>query len=311
MKQLNYNFSNIHYVSSTYETDKLIGMNTLNELDYSTMKEHTEKVLQEDLSLIPDWEFRSLGKLFMLSEFGAQLSPEDIEYRDTKMKVLLGMYQKVISTPPVVKKRGKELMLYQYIEDEILLGTKNIENIKRKIDEFTKNSRDTALEKLNVDINDEYIADDIKEFYTKVIEILKASKMLTNPQEKKELSVFQKIKNTLHLKEFQELKSVKLEKVFDSVVLYVYDTNNRKLSRYVAKEGMTLEILRCDILNYDTEKSFRKTIRENKVNEVLNEMNTIARVPARKLFESINSTPQEVTGRTGRNIILFRTEKVD
>ena len=86
--------------------------------------------------------------------------------------------------------------------------------------------------------------------------------------------------------------------------LWVYNTKNRKLGRYVAAEFQTLGVKGTTITGFDEFKSVCKTLR--KPEEKLKEFNAAGKVQLRKFLDDINATDTKMNGRINEDIILLK-----
>jgi len=86
--------------------------------------------------------------------------------------------------------------------------------------------------------------------------------------------------------------------------LWVYNTRNRKLGKYVAKEFNTLNVKGTTIANFDEFKSVCKTLR--KPEEKLKEFKAAGKVQLRKFLEDINATDTKMNGRINEETILLK-----
>ena len=86
--------------------------------------------------------------------------------------------------------------------------------------------------------------------------------------------------------------------------LWVYNTKNRKLGRYVAAEFQTLGVKGTTITGFDEFKSVCKTLR--KPEEKLKEFKAAGKVQLRKFLDDINATDTKMNGRINEDIILLK-----
>jgi len=86
--------------------------------------------------------------------------------------------------------------------------------------------------------------------------------------------------------------------------LWVYNTKNRKLGRYVAAEFQTLGVKGTTITGFDEFKSVCKTLR--KPEEKLKEFKAAGKVQLRKFLDDINATDTKMNGRINEEIILLK-----
>ena len=86
--------------------------------------------------------------------------------------------------------------------------------------------------------------------------------------------------------------------------LWVYNTKNRKLGKYVAAEFQTLGVKGTTITGFNEHTSVCKTLR--KPEEKLKEFKAAGKVQLRKFLEDINATDTKMNGRINEDIILLK-----
>jgi hypothetical protein len=86
--------------------------------------------------------------------------------------------------------------------------------------------------------------------------------------------------------------------------LWVYNTKNRKLGKYVAAEFNTLGVKGTTITGFDEFKSVCKTLR--KPEEKLKEFKAAGKVQLRKFLDDINATDTKMNGRINEEIMLLK-----
>ena len=101
-----------------------------------------------------------------------------------------------------------------------------------------------------------------------------------------------------------KLVSVNPTDIIGTGELWVYNTKNRKLGRYVAAEFQTLGVKGTTITGFDEFKSVCKTLR--KPEEKLKEFKAAGKVQLRKFLEDINATDTKMNGRINEEIILLK-----
>lgn len=134
----------------------------------------------------------------------------------------------------------------------------------------------------------------------------KVKRETRKPRAKKPVDRARLVKKLNYLKSFPELKltSISPQEIIGSEVLWVYNTKNRKLGRYVAEQSNTLGVRGSTILGYDPVKSVSKTLR--KPQEQLAELAKASKVAMRKFMENIRSVEVELNGRINKHMILIR-----
>ena len=86
--------------------------------------------------------------------------------------------------------------------------------------------------------------------------------------------------------------------------LWVYNTKNRKLGKYIAAEFQTLGVKGTTITGFNEHTSVCKTLR--KPEEKLKEFKAAGKVQLRKFLEDINATDTKMNGRINEDIILLK-----
>jgi hypothetical protein len=101
-----------------------------------------------------------------------------------------------------------------------------------------------------------------------------------------------------------KLVSINPADIIGTQELWVYNTKNRKLGKYVAKEFSELTVKGTGIVNFDENKSICKTLR--KPEEKLKEFKSAGKVQLRKFLDDINATDTKMNGRINEEIILLK-----
>ena len=126
------------------------------------------------------------------------------------------------------------------------------------------------------------------------------------PRAKKSVPAEKIVAKLKFMKSNEPLKLVSISPVdiIGAGELWVYNTKNRKLGRYVAKEFNTLSVKGTTITNFDEAKSICKTLR--KPEEKLKEFKAAGKIALRKFLEDINATDTKMNGRLNEEIILLK-----
>jgi hypothetical protein len=110
-----------------------------------------------------------------------------------------------------------------------------------------------------------------------------------------------------YLNEFSELKltSVAPKTVLGSTEIWLYDTQKRKLSYYVADSHIgTMTVKGTTIVGFDATKSGVKTLR--KPADVLKKLMAGGKPASRKVFSEINAVHAQPNGRTNEHTIILK-----
>ena len=128
------------------------------------------------------------------------------------------------------------------------------------------------------------------------------------PRKKKPVSFEKKVKNLKFKKEDTDNKLVSIDpvRIMGAQQLWVYNTKNRRLGVYTAKDAAGLGVKGSSIENYKYGESVSKTLRKPK--DVLSRVLDGGKVVLRKVMGEINSKPSELNGRINKDTILLRVE---
>jgi len=103
-----------------------------------------------------------------------------------------------------------------------------------------------------------------------------------------------------------KLVSINPTDIIGTKELWVYNTKNRKLGKYVANEYMELGVKGTTITGFNESMSVCKTLR--KPEEKLKEFKAAGKVQLRKFLDEINATDTKMNGRINEEIILLRVQ---
>lgn len=151
----------------------------------------------------------------------------------------------------------------------------------------------------------------IHAFYQEILSacdmLMQEAKVTRKPRVKKAVSKDKIVAKLKYKKTDDALKLVSITPtdIVGSKELWVYNTKNRKLGRYVA-DDMTgpLTIKGSGIVGFDEHKSIQKTVR--KPEEKLKEFKTSGKVALRSFLDSINATDTKLNGRINEETILLK-----
>ena len=101
--------------------------------------------------------------------------------------------------------------------------------------------------------------------------------------------------------------SIAPEKILESTELYVFHTDYRVLTYYVAQEGKTLGVKGTSIVDYDENKSFNLTLR--KPSEVLPDVMTLAKRALIKRLGELTTKKSAARSRINKKQLLLRNFK--
>jgi hypothetical protein len=137
--------------------------------------------------------------------------------------------------------------------------------------------------------------------------LIEESKVNKAPRVKKSVSKDKLVEKLKYLKTFEPLKLVSANPVniIGASELWVYNTKNRKIGKYVADEFTgPLTVKGTVILGFDEHKSVQKSIR--KPEEKIKEFKDANKIMLRKFLEDINATDTKLNGRINEDTILLK-----
>lgn len=129
------------------------------------------------------------------------------------------------------------------------------------------------------------------------------------PRAKKTKSAVDLVKGLKFQKEFPPLKivSVNPAEVVGAQQLWVYNTKNRKLTRYDALGPSGISVKGTSLTGYDEEKSITKSVRKPEV--TINALLGAGKVTLRKFMSDLKTNETKPTGRINTDTILLRVIK--
>ena len=153
----------------------------------------------------------------------------------------------------------------------------------------------------------------MKKIVTFYQEVMSACDMLAQeakvnraPRAKKPTDKSKVVAKLKYLKQHEPLKLVSINPIdiIGTKELWVYNTKNRKLGRYVANEYMELGVKGTTITGFNENTSVCKTLR--KPEEKLKEFKAAGKVQLRKFLDDINATDTKMNGRINEEVILLK-----
>lgn len=137
--------------------------------------------------------------------------------------------------------------------------------------------------------------------------LMEESKVNRAPRAKKSVPKEKLVEKLKYLKTFEPLKLVSINptEIIGAKELWVYNTKNRKLGKYIA-DDMTgpMTVKGTGILGFDEAKSIQKTIR--KPEDKLKEFKSANKVALRSFIDNINSTDTKLNGRLNEDTIILK-----
>jgi hypothetical protein len=155
----------------------------------------------------------------------------------------------------------------------------------------------------------------VKAFIAFLTEIQNACEMLAQeakvnraPRAKKAVPAEKIVGKLKYMKTNEPLKLVSINPadILGAKELWVYNTKNRKIGRYVAKEYGDLSVKGTSIINFDENLSIQKTVR--KPEDKLKEFKAAGKVALRKFLDDINATDTKLNGRLNEETVLLKVQ---
>lgn len=150
----------------------------------------------------------------------------------------------------------------------------------------------------------------ITQFYQEIVSacemLAQEAKVNRAPRAKKAVPKDKIVAKLKYMKSFEPLKlvSVNPADIIGCKELWVYNTKNRKLGRYVATEYLELTVKGTSIVNFSESLSIQKTLR--KPEEKLKEFKAAGKIQLRKFLDEINATDTMMNGRLNEETILLK-----
>ena len=128
------------------------------------------------------------------------------------------------------------------------------------------------------------------------------------PRVRKPVDRVKLVRKLAFLKSCTELKiaSIQPQDLVGAETLWIYNTKNRKLGRYVAEASNTLGVRGSTILGFDPVKSVSKTLR--KPEQQLAELLKCGKVALRKYLDDIRAVEVPLNGRINKHMLLLRVQ---
>jgi hypothetical protein len=102
-----------------------------------------------------------------------------------------------------------------------------------------------------------------------------------------------------------QIVSVNPVDMIDAKEIWVFNTKNRKLGKYVADELLqTMTVKGTGIVGFDEHKSVQKTLR--KPEQQLKEFKSAGKVALRKFMDGITTTDTKLNGRLNADTVILR-----
>jgi len=138
--------------------------------------------------------------------------------------------------------------------------------------------------------------------------LMQESKVNRKPRAKKVVPADKIVAKLKYKKSDEPLKLVSINPadIIGAKELWVYNTKNRKLGKYVAADFSELGVKGASITGFNETLSVQKTLR--KPAEQLKEFKTAGKVALRKFLDDIKATDTKMNGRINEETILLKVQ---
>lgn len=314
-----------NYINYMYDNKKIIDI----------AKAHIKKEFKRfNLSNIPDSYLLSIGKDFWVWENLSR--PLDIlSSIEEKLEKLKEKFkEKEVSNRVKLEKVSYGCGLHSYVDEvfDRFLVDQKYKIDEKEFDEVVSQYV-SALPALLVTWDQrirEYTKEDAREYFTfdekrftkelqfvsilvdkireKVKETTKIKAEIKNKKLKarqpKKISPIKMTSKLQYMKSDRHLTSIAPDKIIGAKVLWLYNTKNKKLGRYVSDSEQGFMVKGSTLLNWDQKQSIQKSLR-NPDNSLAVLMN-IGKVEQRKFMDTLKTKESALTGRINQHTILMR-----
>ena len=138
---------------------------------------------------------------------------------------------------------------------------------------------------------------------------VKNKRIVRKPRKKKLKTVDQLVSNVKYAQGSNDLNIVSIEptKIIDSSILWIYNVKTKKVTKFETDGTTKLSVKGTTIINYDSSKSFTKTIR--KPSDVLSQILTEPKKRLETSIKALKTKESEATGRLNEYTLLLRAFK--
>lgn len=140
--------------------------------------------------------------------------------------------------------------------------------------------------------------------------VIDASKAKRKPRAKKSPSK-EKLVAKLKYKQIDEkyqIASINPTEMIESTEIWVFNTKNRKLGRYIAADDSKVMTVKGNsIIGFDQKNSIQKTLR--KPEDVLKEVKSAGKIKLRKFLDDIKTTETKLNGRLNSDTLIIRANR--
>jgi len=136
-----------------------------------------------------------------------------------------------------------------------------------------------------------------------IIDSAKVTRKPRKPKAKSATKLVEKIK-FLQTDDKYKLASIDPSTIIGATELWVFNVKTRKLGKYVAEDGCTLQVKGTTLQFFDAKQSIQKTLR--KPADQLKEFKGAGKVALRKFLDEIPTTDTKLNGRFNPDTILLK-----
>jgi hypothetical protein len=153
------------------------------------------------------------------------------------------------------------------------------------------------------------LIDLLTEVETACTMIQQEARAIKKPRKSKSINKEKVVAKLKYKKTDEPLKLVSINPIdiIGSKELWVYNTKNRKLGKYVAAEYQELGVKGTTIIGFNETLSVCKTLR--KPGEQLKDFSSAGKVILRKFLDEINAVDTKMNGRINEEIVLLKIAK--
>lgn len=301
----------------------------------------------EALNAIDDWRFRAVGIYYYMLNNGAELRPSSVSWLDEKIEELIQLGQETLDEKAKLEENKVSVRtltdedigrsLASDLEDLILEdrfdGDSNaviellnkikpsptaIRHMVNRLTEFVDEMNSFTDDEISEGFINRKAFETTKAQYTELLRIGSTyknnAKTLRKVRKSKKNPTSAKVQRTIQgvniMEAYPELNlvSVPADKIVGARGALVYNTKNRKVGLYKAKDEKGLIITGTTIKNFDENKSGQKTLRKPEVQIESLRSTTLKRAEI-VLRDNINAKMASITGRLNDKVIVINAWK--
>jgi hypothetical protein len=295
------------------------------------------KILKIISTIHPEKFDLSIGWIARMFDRGMPLSPEVVNKIETNVNYVINRYhkekKKIVSTPDVSLDRKNERADNVIADLEGLVDSGDVGSVYQYLvnnsipKSYIARIRDyyrPVLEELQCALGatDKALKEGYRHlskaglkkiiaFFTAIMDDLERyevnRKAVRKPRKTKTISLEKKLANVQFKERFDEyqLISKKPDCILKAKEVWLFDTQYRKVIRYVANEG-GLDIKGTTILNFDETKSVMKAS-GRKSKDIVGKILQEGKLGLRKIMDTITTVGTVPSGRINRNMLILKS----